>query len=73
MLQTKEQEPLLLTAAEINREIMRISPRTLKRAQARGDIKAYLHGGKWRFERPSVLAWISGKRRRGRPRKEVAK
>ena len=77
--------PLYLTAAEISERIMPINARTLKRAQLRGDIRGSLHGGKWRFETASVVAWIngdgqkvspepvitlSGKRMVGRPRKE---
>jgi hypothetical protein len=58
-----ENLPLFMTAAEISERIKKINARTLKRAQARGDIKGYLHGGKWVFEVPTVLAWISGKKK----------
>jgi hypothetical protein len=80
------QLPLFMTAAEISERIININARTLKRAQARGDIRGSLHGGKWRFETESVLAWIngkkvssepviasSGKRPVGRPRKGTRK
>jgi hypothetical protein len=76
---TSKTEPLLpmyLSAAEIAKRIMPMHPRTLKRAQGRGEIVGHLHNGKWRFNTQSVLAWIAGRgiepepaMRRGRPRK----
>jgi hypothetical protein len=62
MIETQSQLPFLMTAAEISERITKINARTLKRARKRGDIKGYLHGGKWVFEVPSVLAWITGKK-----------
>lgn len=82
---TETELALLLTAAEINRKIIAVNPRTLKRWQAAGKIEGRLINGKWRFNRDSVLAYLSGsppspepviapsgKRPRGRPRKGVA-
>jgi len=51
--------PLLLTAAEINRKIFAVNPRTLKRWQAAGKIEGHLINGKWRFNRESLLAYLS--------------
>lgn len=77
---TQTELPLLLTAAEISRKIIAVNPRTLKRWQAAGKIEGRLINGKWRFNRESVLAYLSGlppspepvdpsaKRPRGRPR-----
>lgn len=86
MTQT-ENFPLLLSASEINRELFRVNPRTLKRWHAAGKIEALLVNGKWRFNRESLLAYLSGsppapaesvipaaKRAPGRPRiKEATK
>ena len=67
MRETTQLEPQFLTATEVSERIINVHPRTLKRAQARGDIKGHFLGGKWWFERESVLAWISGKKKTSTP------
>ncbi|SRR5260221_9729662 len=62
MRETTQLEPQFLTATQVSERIINVHPRTLKRAQARGDIKGHFLGGKWWFDRESVLAWISGEK-----------
>ena len=78
---------MFLPAEGINERIRPCHPMTLRRALKAGRIKGTLHGNRYYYEVSSVIAWMEGsvppkkprptagliKRRRGRPRKEVAK
>jgi hypothetical protein len=77
--------PMFMTAAEVNQRIRKCHPLTLRRALRAGRIKGKQHGMRIYYESQSVINWMRGsepaperptsglKRRRGRPRKAVAR
>jgi hypothetical protein len=85
MTETKtEPLPMFLTAEGINQHIRPCHPVTLRRALKAGRIKGKQHGTRIYYETQSVIDWMRGStpvptrpttglKRRGRPRKEVAK